>query len=118
MKIQLKIVNSNNKEVINIEDAKDINHFSYTDSYGANNELTILDKGIEINRVGDSHNTHLFLKENEKSFVEISSTEGILKFDAKVLAFERNNDIINLSYKVNEDQNSIEIKFVGVAYDK
>lgn len=118
MNIQLTIKNVNNTEIINVENINDIEHFCYEDSYGASNELFLLNDGIEIKRKGDSHNTHLLLSQNKESFIEIISPEGLLKIDAKVLAFERNNDIIILDYKVNEELNSIEIKNVGVVYDK
>ncbi|MDO5440623.1 MAG: hypothetical protein Q4F12_03705 [Erysipelotrichaceae bacterium] len=115
MNIQLRIKNSDNTEIINVENVDDINCFEYEDSYGANNKLTILDNGISVIRKADSHDSEILLKTNENSFVSIKTNEGIMKFDAKVLAFERNNDIITLVYKVNEDENSIEIKIVGAS---
>ena len=115
MNIQLKIKNVDSVETINIENVDNINSFEYEDSYGAYNKMSILDNGIIITRKAESHDSEIVLKENEKSFLVIKTKEGILEFDTKVLAFERNNDIITLVYKVNEDENSIEIKVVGAS---
>lgn len=113
MNVQLEIENDDTKEIINIDNVDDLKHFDYVDSYGANNELTLLDKGIDIKRIADTHSTHLLLKENENSFVEINSLEGTLKIEAKVLAFDTNHDIITLVYKVNDRNNSITIRKYG-----
>lgn len=114
MKAQIQILTSDNKETINIDEVNNPNHLTYHDSYGAFNELTIYEDGIEILRSSASHNTEFKLRNNDKSFISIQSLEGKIVFDAKLLAFERNNDIITLVYNVNNDKNTIVIKFTGV----
>lgn len=114
MNIQVRIKSQDSSEIINVEDVQDKHHFSYIDSYNANNEVDISDDGIDIARTSDTHFTRLHLHLHEKSFVSIMSDEGNLLFDAKVLALSINNDIITLVYSLNEETKSIEIKFVGV----
>ena len=111
MKVQVQIISDDATEIINVEDVTDINNFSYVDSYGANNKMHIFPNGIELTRVSNTHKTNLVLRNDLEAYINIETDEGILKFDVKMLAFERNNDIITLVYSVNEDKRSLIIKY-------
>ena len=114
MDIRLELISNDNKEIINISDVKNPNAFEYSDSYGAKNLLRIFNNGIDIDRVASTHSTSIKLRENEKSFVTVTSNEGIIKIDIKTLAFERNNGIITLVYSINEEEKAIRIYYIGV----
>ena len=114
MKAKIELTNSLGKEIINVENIIDRNHFFYEDNDNARNEVSIFDNGIDIKRNSNTHSTFLSLRENENSFVSITSREGNLIFNAKVLELNTNNDIITLVYKVEEDTNSIIINYLGV----
>ena len=114
MKVKIEIINSLGKEIIYSEDVNDRKHFFYEDSDKAKNEVIIFDDGLQIKRNGNTHSTFLSLRENENSFVSVTSREGNIIFNAKVLELNINNDIITLVYKIEEDTNSIIIKYLGV----
>lgn len=114
MNVQLIIedIEEKTKEVINIEDIDDRNHFSYIDSYGANNDIRIFDDGITIFRQADTHKSYVVLR--NEPYIKIKSNEGDLKFLTKVLDLKVNNDNISIVYCVNDSQKSISIKYLGV----
>lgn len=112
MKILLKIIDQDCTEQINIE-TTNRNSFSYVDSYGADNKLDILEDGIQIHRKEIGHKTEVFLT-LKKSFINIITDEGNLYFDAKVIAFNKNNDIISLVYSINNENKKIEIHYLEV----
>lgn len=113
MDINIKLISNDSQESINVENVDDSNCFSYVDSDNANNEMSIYDSGIDIIRECKTHKTILHLRTNEKSFITIITDEGNILFDAKVLAFERNNDIITLVYRINEEEKQIVINING-----
>lgn len=114
MNLQIRIKNSDGEDVINKENVDNINSFSFVDSFNALNTITILEDGMMIKRVADTHKTNLVLRKDKRSFINIESKEGNLNFDTKVLAFDKNNDIITIVYLLGESENYITIKNVGV----
>lgn len=114
MKVRLTLTSNEEKEIFNIEDVNDPNVLEFIDDGGAKNLLKVFDNGIDIERKADTHQTNLTLRSDEKSFVVVSSLEGILQINVKTLAFERNNDIITLVYSVNDERKAITINYLGV----
>ena len=112
MNAQIQIISNDDNETINVDNIKDMNNIDYIDSYGANNSIVINNDEITINRVSDSHKTHLFISDNKDSYIIIDGDEGNIKIDIKVLAFERNNDIILLAYLIGEEERKIVIKYL------
>ena len=114
MKAKIELINSLGKETIYTGDITDKNHFFYEDADNAKNEVIIFNDGLQIKRNGSTHSTFLLLRDNENSFVSVTSREGNIIFNAKVLELNINNDIITLVYKIEEDTNSIIINYLGV----
>ncbi len=89
----------------------DPRHFFYVDPYDCQVEVFADEEGLTVFRQGEDHLTELFFR--ERSYVKVTSEEGSFQFDAKVLAFERNDDILMLRYVLDEDVRQIVIKFFG-----
>ena len=101
----------NYREVINVENVLDKKHFSYVDSYGATNNLRVFNDGITIFRLDEDHKTFVVLR--KKSFIEVKTSEGSIKFSVKILALNLNNDIISIGYCVSDYKKHIEIRYLG-----
>ncbi|MDO4500956.1 MAG: hypothetical protein Q4B60_06760 [Erysipelotrichaceae bacterium] len=99
------------KEVHNIVDIEDRNHFSYTDDTGAKNVISVFSDGVEVRREDTDHSTTLVLRSD--SFVEISSEEGVLNFSLKVLAINLELDNIVIAYQIGDTTKELTIKYLG-----
>lgn len=113
MKVQFVIEDKieNYKEVFNILDVKDRNHFSYVDDTGSLNVIDVYDDGIVINREDNDHNTKVVLR--DEAYIEVESQEGTLKFSVKVIAINRNFGNIVIAYSLNESAKEIRINYLG-----
>ncbi len=114
MRIQIILEDKqeNYREVINVENVLDKKHFSYVDSYGALNDLRVFNDGITIYRKDEDHKTFVVLR--NKSYINVKSSEGSIKFSVKILALNLNNDIISIGYCVSDYKKHIEIRYLGV----
>lgn len=100
------------KEVINIEDIEDKNHFSYVDSDNAKVDIRVYEDGISVFRDAQTHKTYLILK--DEAYIKVKTDEGDLKFSLKTLEKNINNDNISIVYCLSDSQKSISIKYLGV----
>lgn len=96
------------EEVI-IENVENRTCFSYTDNDKNNCEMCVYDDGICFFKESDDHILELHLRDNY--YAKITTVEGILKFDAKVVDFNVNNDILVMRYIVNDEERIIEIRY-------
>lgn len=112
VRLEIEDKQDNYKEIINIEDINDRDHFSYIDSDEANVDVRVFNDGISIFREAKTHKTYLILKEN--GYVKIRTSEGDLKFSIKTLEINKNNDNISIDYCVNDSLKSIRIYYLGV----
>ena len=96
------------EEVI-IENVENRTCFSYTDNDKNNCEMCVYDDGICFFKESDDHILELHLRGNY--YAKITTVEGILKFDAKVVDFNVNNDILVMRYIVNDEERIIEIRY-------
>lgn len=83
--------------------------FTYLDNEKNNCEICIYDDGLCLFKQTDEYLLELHLKGN--TYAKITSSEGIVKFDAKVIDFHTDSDILIMHYLVNDDERIIEIKF-------
>ena len=109
--ITLTDKNSGTADVSWARQIDDPRHFFYFDTYECQVEVFADEEGITLFRQGEDHLTELFLR--GRSFVRITSEEGCFQFNVKVLAFERNDDILMLRYLLDEDEREIVIKYFG-----
>lgn len=95
-------------EVI-IDNVTDRRCFTYTDNDKNNCEMCIYDDGICFFKESADHVLELHLR--DKQYAKITTCEGIVKFDVKVVDFSSNNDILVMRYIVNDEERIIEIKY-------
>ena len=92
-----------------VEDIENKDCFTYVDNDLNNCEMCIYDDGICFFKQAKDYLLELHLK--DMGYCKISSEEGILKFDAKVVDFKCNSDILVMRYIVNDEERIIEIKY-------
>ena len=92
-----------------VEDIADRSCFSYMDKQGVQCEICIYDNGICVFRQTNKHLIELHLLDNQ--YVKITSAEGIIRFDVKVLDFRINSDILIMIYLIDDEERIIEIKY-------
>lgn len=92
-----------------VEDISDRNCFSYTDNEGSLCEMCIYDDGLCFFRQDEDHLLELHLKSN--LYAKITSAEGIVRFDVKVVDFSADDDILVMHYLVNDEERIIKIKY-------
>ncbi len=93
-------------EVMGIEDQ---NHFSYRDNEGSKCEMFISDGGLCLFKQAEDHELELHLLDN--NYAKISSAEGIIQIDAKVVAYYINSDILVMRYLISDEERTIRIQY-------
>ena len=104
--------NTNSSEISFARGIDDKRHFFYFDGDDAQCEVFLEEDGITLFRQGEEHLTELFF--HEKSYIKVTTEEGSIQFDVKVLAFQNIDDILSMRYLIGEDEKLLEIKFTGV----
>ena len=92
------------------EDVDNRNCFTYFDSEGFMVELCLYEDGLCLFRQSEDHILELHLKDD--CYAKITASEGIIRIEAKVIAFERNDDILEMHYLIDNDERVIEIKYL------
>lgn len=107
----LKLSNLNDGFVdeVKIDEIENRNCFTYLDNDGSNCEICIYEDGLCLFKQTSDHLLELHLKDN--TYAKVTTSEGIIKFDAKVIDFHVNNDILVMHYLVNEEERIIEINY-------
>lgn len=95
-----------NNVVENIVDRK---NFCYFDVDKNKIDITVFDNGIILHK--ESSGYELLLNLKDEAYCQISTTEGTIKLDAKVVAFTKNNDNIVVHYLIEDEERTIEIKY-------
>ena len=93
-----------------VENIENRNCFSYLDNNNDNCEMIVYDNGICFFKQSEDHLLELNLIGN--NYAKITTEEGNLKFDVKVVDFQSNNDILVMHYIVNDEARIIEIKYI------
>ena len=83
--------------------------FSYYDCDNNGIQIMVFDDGLFVNKHTEDYILELNLREN--CYAKITNSEGIIKFDAKVVEFYQNNDILVMHYLVQDEDKIIEIKY-------
>ena len=111
--VNAKVSLSNPKEgyfdEVLVEDIKDRNFFSYLDNENSQCEVCIYEDGIILFRQSDDHLLELHLRTS--SYAKITSPEGILKIEVKIIDFTINSDILVMRYLINDEDRIIEIRY-------
>lgn len=111
MEINLKVYDENKLilEDINIKSIEDKNHFSYIDDNNSICKIDIFNDGISIIKQATGYKLELVLR--KISSCNITTKEGCLNLDAKVVDFIVNNDILVMHYSIDEQLRKIQISY-------
>lgn len=93
-------------EANNIESKDD---FTYLDNNDCLCRIQVMQDGIIVNKKSDSYNMELNLTNN--SYCILTTSEGEIKFDVKVVDFNKKNDILVMRYVINDIERKIEINY-------
>ena len=107
--VTLKIPSQDYFEETAVKDIADRSCFSYIDDQGVQCEICVYDEGICMFRQTNDYLIELYLLDNQ--YAKITSAEGIIKFDIKVLDFKINSDILVMIYLIDGEERIIEIKY-------
>ena len=96
-------------DTVVVDDATNKRCFSYTDNEKNNCELCVYDDGICLFKECEDHILELHLHKN--NYAKITTAEGVIKLDAKVVDFLLNDDILVMRYIIDEVERKIEVKY-------
>ena len=107
--ITLHNLNNNDIQTSYAYDISNPNCFTYLDNENNNCEICIYDDGLCLFRQCDDH--YLELNLTNENYAKITTEEGFMKFDVKVVDFNLNSDILVMRYQINDEERLIEIKY-------
>ena len=94
---------------VEIRNISDRNHFSYLDNDKVPCEMHIFDDGLSFLRKTEDHVLQLNLR--DEKFALVSSEEGNIKIDIKVVDFQINSDILVMRYLIDDEERTIRIQY-------
>lgn len=112
MVVTISITLSDNNGYIDtvvVNDVIDKNCFNYVDNENNDCKLCVYERGIVLYKQCDDHSLELDL--NEGSYAKISTKEGDIKLDAKVVDFLINDDILVMRYIIEDVERKIEVSY-------
>lgn len=95
------------KDTVIINEIESRNCFTYVDNQRCNCEMCIYEDGLCFFRQAEDHLLELHLR--DENYAKITTEEGILRFDVKVIDFYINGDILVMRYIVNDEEKIITI---------
>ena len=96
-------------EEVDIRDIADRNCFSYLDNENVRCQMSVFDDGICFVREAEDHALKLSLR--DEKYALISSEEGNIKIDLKVVDFQINSDILVMRYLIDDEERTIRIQY-------
>lgn len=107
-KVILRNIDDSYREENIVTDIINNNCFLYTDMDKNNVEVCIFDDGICLFKEAKDYMLELHLR--NKTYAKITSPEGIIEINVKMVEFNRNNDTILVHYLINDEDKVLEIK--------
>lgn len=99
----------NYEDQVDIEYISDKYNFSYLDNDNNLCEIHIFDDGIHLLKTSKDYSLQLNLR--KKAYAIITTNEGNVKIDAKVVDFIENDDILVVRYIVDDTERQIRILY-------
>ena len=96
-------------DIVDIHNIPDRKHFFYRDYDEAECEMSVFDDGICLYRKAADHSLELHLRSD--NYAGISSEEGIIKIDVKVVDFQNNSDILVMRYLIDDEERTIKLEY-------
>lgn len=97
----------------NICNAYDISSkeaFDYEDNEGGKSHINVYNSGVIINRVAKEHTSFIHLIEDD-SYIKVTTNEGEIKLNVKVIEKSINNDIVIIVYKIDDIEKTLQIEY-------
>ncbi|MDO4940084.1 MAG: hypothetical protein Q4E33_00140 [Erysipelotrichaceae bacterium] len=107
-KVILRNLNDDYYEENIVTDTMNNNCLFYTDRDKNNVEVCIFDDGICLFKEAKDYMLELHLR--NKTYAKITSSEGIVEIDVKMVEFSKNNVNILVHYLIDGEDKVIEIK--------
>ncbi len=107
--VTLHNLSSDERDEVIAADIEERNCFTYIDNQNCACQFCVYDDGICFFRQAEDHLTELHLKDT--GYAKITTEEGILRFDAKVVDFKLNDDILVMHYILNDEDRIIRIDY-------
>lgn len=101
--------NNGYKDTVIVNDVSNKCCFNYIDNEKNNCELCIYDKGLCLFKECEDHMLELHL--HKHNYAKITTAEGVIKLDAKVVDFLVNDDILVMRYIIDDVERKIEINY-------
>lgn len=96
-----------NIDKVDIENIENKHDFAYIDNDGNKCRVMVYEDGLCLQKLAKEYELKLNLRKD--SFIEITSGEGVIKLDTKVVDFNENNDILVMRYVIDEEEREIRI---------
>jgi len=84
--------------------------FDYEESKGRQSHINVYNNGVVINRVDKDHSSFIHLIKDD-SYIEVTTNEGKIKIDVKLVEISINNDIVVIVYQVDSITKELNIKY-------
>lgn len=103
------LIDEEKEYVSYIDSITDENDFSYLDDDHNQIRIRVYFDGLVLNKKTKEYELNLYLK--KEGYAEIINCEGLMKFNAKVVEFYRNNDILVMHYLLEGQDKIIKIYY-------
>ncbi len=107
--VTLKNLRDGHNQVSLVDDIDNKYCLNYIDSDNVPTEICIYEDGLCLFRQTNEYLLELNLKSG--NYAKISSEEGIIRFDVKVLDFRINSDILIMRYLIEDEERVIAIRY-------
>jgi len=105
--VELTNLNTNETTKTEVNNVLNRHCFQYIDSDGNMCEMCTYPEGICFFKQYEDHMLELHLRKN--NYAKITTAEGEIKLDAKVVDFNENNDILVMRYVIDSEQRQIRV---------
>lgn len=105
--IILTEISTGTKDEVIVENIENKRCFEYKDNQGDLCEICVYEEGLCLFKQSEDHLLELHLRDN--TYAKITTAEGDIKLDAKVVDFIQNDDILVVRYIIGDEEREIKI---------
>lgn len=105
--IILTEISSGNKDEVLVQNIDNKHSFIYADNNDDICEINIFERGLCLNKKSKEYLLELNL--NGENYAKITTAEGEIKLDAKVVDFIQNDDILVVRYIIGDEMREIRL---------
>lgn len=108
--ITLTNINEKTMDQVIVEDIKNKNDFSYLDNQNCVCHILVDKNDFVFFRKAQDHDLEIHVN-NKKSYIMVSSSEGQLELNIKVIDFINFNDILEIRYVLDSEERLLSISY-------